>query len=112
MNKIIGFILLVAGLVLIGFSLWQSYAIFFGKTSAPLVFKTSVPLQQTANRNATTIEQQIQAQISDAVQKQLGQIISPDSITKILNLLSWSIFAGILILGGAAISGIGAKLLR
>jgi len=50
--------------------------------------------------------------INEAVKTQLNQIISPESITKILNLGAWSIFAGILILGGGVISGIGVKLVN
>lgn len=105
-NRIAGYVLLGLGLVLIGWTLWYSYSIFNGKTSAPLVFKTPVPLQTAGN---TT---DIQIQINNAVKQQLGQILPAEAITKILNLLSWSILAGIFILGGGAIAGIGVKLVK
>jgi hypothetical protein len=108
LNKIIGYILLVVGLTIIAGTLYQSYNIFTAKASAPLIFKTPLSAQQDigfANQDA-------QSQINSAVKKQINQILPADSITKTLNLLSWSIFAGILVLGGGAISGIGVKLIK
>ncbi len=106
MNKIIGYVLLAAGLLLITLALWQSYNIFTGKTSAPIVFQT------TGEINSQGAVGDAQQQINQAVQKQLNQILPPASITKILNLASWCIFAGILIFGGSALSGIGVKLIK
>jgi hypothetical protein len=34
------------------------------------------------------------------------------AVSKVLNLLSWSLFAGILIIAGGVISGIGVKLVK
>jgi len=111
LNKIIGYILLSAGLFLILFSVYQSYVIYTGKTSAPLVFQ--VPLAQeissTTGQNAT---QQIQNQIDQSVQKQINQILPPATITKILNLAVWSFLAFVLIFAGGTISGIGVKLIK
>ncbi len=110
-NKILGYVLLAVGLVIIGWVLWQSYNIFTARVQAPLVFKTPAP-QQSASSDSKSLEQQLQAQMNQAIQKQLGQIIAPDSITKILNLIAWSIFAWILIMTGGAIAGIGVKLIK
>ncbi len=106
-NKILGYVLLTLGLALIGLTLWQSYNIFNDKASAPLMFKTQLPLA-TGNGNALDV----QNQINNAVKQQMGQILPPDAITKILNLASWSILASIFILGGGAIAGIGIKLVK
>lgn len=107
-NKIIGYVLLIIGLAAILLTAYQSYNIFIGKTSAPLIFKTSLP-QQTAN-NINPLN--IQAQINETVRQQITQIISPDAITKALNLLSWSFLAGLFIMAGGAIAGIGVKLVK
>lgn len=106
-NKIIGIVLLVAGLVVISFSLYQSYNIFTDKTPAPLIFKTS---NITNNNNAAGSD--VQKQIENTVQQQINQILPSASITKILNLLCWSMFAMILIFGGSQISGLGIKMLN
>ncbi len=108
-NKIFGYILLILGLVLISFALWQSYNIFNAKISAPLVFINS-NVEKSSQKNANLYD--IQGQIQSAINSQIGQIIPPDTITKILNLISWSIFAGILIVAGSAVAGVGIKLIK
>lgn len=104
-NKILGYVLLVLGLVIIAWTGWQSYNIFFGKTSAPLVFKTPLYSASSAGNDITS-------QVQNAVNQQLGQVVSPDSITKIFNLSSWMLLAWIFILAGGTISKIGVKLIK
>ncbi len=110
-NKILGYVLLVLGLALIGWTLWQSYDIFTAKSSAPLIFRTQPPAQ-TQTGKVQDIQAQLQAQMNQTIQQQLGQILPAETITKVLNLLSWPILAGVLIFGGSAISGIGVKLIK
>lgn len=111
LNKIIGYVLLVAGLFLIIFSVYQSYNIYTGKSAAPLVFQ--VPSAQELSLGASqNIAQQIQNQIDQTVQKQINQILPAAAITKILNLAVWSFLAFILIFAGGTISGIGVKLIK
>ena len=111
LNKIIGYILLTAGLLLILFSVYQSYNIYTGKSSAPLVFQ--VPsAQEIHSGTGQNIAQQIQNQIDQSVQKQINQILPSATITKILNLAVWSFLVFILIFAGGTISGIGVKLIK
>lgn len=110
-NRTIGYILLVIGLAVIGWTAWQSYNIFTAKSEPPLVFKTSVS-QNSSNFGLQNIQDQIQAQLEQTIQKQIGQILSASSITKTLNLIAWSMFALILIWAGGAVSGIGIKLIK
>jgi hypothetical protein len=110
-NKIIGYILLAVGLLLIIFSVYQSYAIYTGKISAPLVFQ--VPsAQELSSATSQNTAQQIQNQIDQSVQKQINQILPLSTITKILNLGVWSFLAFVLIFAGGTISGIGVKLIK
>jgi L-cystine uptake protein TcyP (sodium:dicarboxylate symporter family) len=110
-NKIIGYILLVIGLLIIVWTLYQSYNIFTAKASAPLIFKTQI-LQQTSERQKTQdLQQQLQQQMEETIKKQISGLIPPDILPKILNLISWSILVGILIFGGGQISNIGIKLI-
>lgn len=106
LNKILGYVLLAAGLLLISWTLWQSYGIFTGKVSAPLVFQTSSEITSSDSGNS------IQDQINMAVQNQLKQVLSPAAVTKLLNLSSWSLLAFILIWAGSAMSKIGVKLVK
>ncbi len=105
-NKILGYILVIAGLLLIVFVVWQAYSVFTNRASVPLLFKSA---PASTEKVAT---QDIQGQINEAVKKQIGQLISPEDITKILNLISWSLLLWILIIAGGTLSGIGVKLVK
>jgi hypothetical protein len=75
------------------------------KSSAPLVFKTHAMVQAQVG-NA----QDVQTQINEAVKNQISDMISAGDVTKILNLLSWTLLASLLIVAGGIVSGIGVKL--
>ncbi|MDP3882502.1 MAG: hypothetical protein Q8Q48_00385 [Candidatus Staskawiczbacteria bacterium] len=106
LNKTIGYILLAVGLILIFGTLWQTYNIFFDKTSAPLVFKTPNEIG-TSSEGAS-----VQEQINNAVQNQLNKALPMATITKLLNLTAWSMLAFILVVAGGTVSGIGVKLIN
>ena len=110
-NKIVGYALLIAGLSLIIFTLYQSYNIFWGNSSVPLVFKVPTMTQPSKNNGVGSL-QDIQKQLNEEISKQISQIIPADALPKILNLLSWSILAGIFIFGGGQIAGLGIKMIK
>ena len=107
--KIFGLILLAAGLAIIFWSLYSSYNIFTAKTAAPEIF--------AAQKGAATSptgkgSQNIQDQVQQMIGEQLKGLLPTTSINQLLNLIAWSIFAGILIVGGSQISNIGIRLLK
>ena len=106
-KKILGLILLFVGLTIILYSLYSSFNIFTAKTSAPEIFKTE---ETTLSQKGGT--QDIQAQLEKAIGEQLKGMLPVDSLPTLLNLVAWSIFAGILIFGGAQISSLGIKLIK
>ncbi len=110
-NKIIGYALLIIGLLLITLTLYQSYNIFMGNSSAPLLFKTQAPAQSSKTSGVGSL-QDLQKQLNEEISKQFGQMIPADTLPKILNLLSWSTLAGILIFGGGQISSLGIKMIK
>ena len=106
-RKIIGWILLAVGLLLIGWTLMNSYNIFTGQAELPEFFEQpEETLVQTGD------SQDMQAQLQQMMGEQLKGMIPVDSIAKILNLTVWSILAFILIFGGTQIAGIGIKLMK
>ena len=107
LNKIIGYILLICGLVIIGFTLFESYNIFNGKVSVPLVFKIQTSEQKASSNNSFDL----QKQLDEAIKKQLTEVLPPETFSKILNMLSWSMFSGILIFGGSQIAGLGIRMI-
>lgn len=104
-KKTLGLVLLVLGIAIICYGLYSSFSIFTAKTAAPNVFKSET---QTLPQK---IGQDIEAQLQDMIGEQLKGIIPTDSVSSMLNLAAWSIFAGILIFGGAQIAGLGIKLM-
>ena len=96
-----GLILLVLGLIIIFYSLYSSFNIFTAKAAPPEIFKAEPSAQGT-------VAGSIQAQIEE----QLKGMLPVDSVPTLLNLISWSIFAGILIFGGAQIASLGIKLIK
>ncbi len=98
-HKIIGYILLFLGIVIILGVIYQTYNIFTDKVSAPLIFKV-----QNQKQNPSDYQQQV-------IQKQVTNLIPIDTVPKILNLISWSLLAGILIFGGGQIASLGIRMI-
>ena len=108
LQKFSGWILLLVGVGIILWSLYSSYNIFTAKTTAPEIFKmaekeTVLPKKET---------QKLETQIQEMIGEQLKGMLPVGSITTLLNLIAWSIFAGILIFGGAQIANLGIKLIK
>lgn len=111
-NKIIGYVFVFLGVVLILWGLWFSFGIFKGEKPAPELFKIDVSKKEVSLPQGNGVNEQMQNQISSLLQSQLGNIISGDSINKILNLSAWFIFMTILVLACGKISSIGVQLIK
>ncbi|MDP4007203.1 MAG: hypothetical protein Q8P55_01220 [bacterium] len=110
-NKIIGFILLAAGVLTIAATLFFSWQIFTGVTPAPELFST--PQERVADSSLPVGSlQDLQNQLPDLLGQQLQGLLPADTIPQMLNLAAWSMFAGLLLLGGSLIAGIGIKLVK
>ncbi|MDP3093808.1 MAG: hypothetical protein Q8N16_03520 [bacterium] len=107
--KVFGWLLLLAGLAIIIYGLYASFGIFTGKTAVPEIFKLdSVKTGKTPKISAFGGE----IDLSGVLGSELGQFLPANSLPKTLNLVAWSIFTGILILGGSQIAGLGIKLIK
>lgn len=124
-KQIIGWALVLVGFGIIIGGVWSSYNIFSGKKPAPAIFSSPAlqsetgekpPIVDSKNMTSEQIQKQIQEQIQQQMQKnvqeQFGKLLPPDFIPKALNLFSWSLFTGILILAGGKIASIGTGLLK
>jgi len=107
--KIFGWVLLLLGVAIIGWTLYSSYNIFTAKVAPPAFFE--MPKEAVKIPAATGI-QDIQEQIGTIIGEQLKGFLPVDTLPKILNLLVWSILAGLLIFGGGQISNLGIKLIK
>jgi len=117
-NKIFGGILLALGLFIILWGLYSSYSIFKGNAVLPQVFRadeliTEEPIGEEGKSDLSGLTpEEIQQNMEEAVGEQLAKIFPPGVFLKLLNLVSWSIFAWILIMGGGKIGFLGIKMLK
>jgi len=108
-QKVLGWFLLVLGILIIGWTLLYSYNIFTAQGHLPEFFKAP---SEVSDRQAASGTAGAQAQIEKAISEQLRAFISTDSLYQLLNLGVWSMLAFILILGGSQISSLGIKLIK
>lgn len=101
---VIGYVLLLAGVLLIIFPLWQTYNIFTGKATPAPVFQKPIALQ--VNQQVSALD--IQGQIQNALIK----IMPIDFIDNSLNLGTRLLLMWILIYGAGKIAEIGVKLIK
>ena len=113
---IIGWVLVIAGLLIIGQTISNSYQYFTAKADFPAVFTAPVANSATDSKTIAAAASQnpqemAQAQIQQSMNQAVGNLLPVDSITKLLNTIVWSIFATILIYAAGKICSIGIQLL-
>jgi len=115
-QKILGFALLAGGIGIILYSLYASFTFFTGSATPPEIFSigasdSRVEGKETQDLSLESIED-LGSQIPKLLEGQLQGLLPAGLIPRVLNLTVWSIFAGILMLGGGQIAGLGIKLLK
>jgi len=108
-NKIFGWFLLAIGLIIIFGSLYFSFNIFTNRNEAPEIFKLEKVDKEIDNADLMALSPEAMQEI---IQEQVKNMMPSEFMSKLLNLISWSIFAGILIFAGSRVSGIGIRLMR
>lgn len=110
-QKLIGWALLFAGVAIIFWCLYSSYNIFNNKALLPEIFKIEEK-KATPTKKVQGLESQMEEKVKELLGEQFKAILPTDTVPKLLNLISWSILAGILIFGGSQLAGVGIRLLR
>jgi len=108
-----GWFLLVFGMGIILWTLYSSFNVFTGKTPVPEIFKiekkVEIPLPAQAPK---TPQAQMEKIFQEQIQEQMKGMLPSDVLPRLLNLISWSIFAGIMIFGGSQVASLGIKLIK
>lgn len=116
--KIFGWLLLLLGLAVIFYTVFASYQALTGKLLLPEVFNiSSQKAAQPKSEGLLGIVNQFGKLFGSQFGSQSGLEISQllpilDALPKLLNLLVWSVFAGILIFAGSQVAGLGIKLIK
>lgn len=111
LERILGFLLLLLGLGIIGFTLFMSFQIFTGKTNPPQVFSFEEKKIETSPRDESSPLGNFQELAQQTLQDQIQNIVPSGTVPTILNFTAWSFLAGLFLLGGSQIAGIGIKLI-
>jgi hypothetical protein len=107
-EKIFGWCLLLAGLFIIFWSLWFSFKVFKGEKKFFEIFKLEEKSLEKETPAPKTMEEKVKKEISE----NLNKILPKREISKLLNLISLSIFVGIFIFGGGKIASLGIELIK
>ena len=112
MKKIFGWTLLVIGVLIIIWVIWTSFEIFTAQRPAYEIFKLSTTQDISLKKDGGNLEIQIQEQMQQIIKEQFKEMFPPEFLIKLFNLMSWSIFAIILFMGGEKLAVIGIRLLK
>ncbi len=110
-SKIFGWALLILGVVVIFWTLITSYNIFTSKTDTPQFFEAKEVVSVSAVDREDLSPEEMQGEMERIMGEQIREIIPTETIFALLNLISWSILAWIMIFGGGKIATIGIKLI-
>ncbi|MDO8424458.1 MAG: hypothetical protein Q7S70_00780 [bacterium] len=112
-SKIFGWILLIAGVIIIGWTLVLSYNVFTGKTAAPTIFEVpKTVVKATAPKDSINSLEDVQGQLQTMLGDQLKGLLPAETVPKILNLTIWGMLAWVLFMGGNQLAGLGIKLIK
>ena len=117
LKQIFGWVFLFLGVAIILYGLYASSNIFSGATPPPEIFSapeaaTSLNQEKISDIQSQDPQARMEQMMGEQIGEQIKAILPPDFLPTLLNLMAWSIFVGILILGGVQISGLGIKLLK
>ena len=107
-SKVIGWLTFLAGISIILFTLYSSYNVLTGKAALPEFFHFEAKQTQSAQKETFPGQEMI----GDLISEQLKGFFPENTVPRVLNLLVWSVLAGILIFGGSQIANLGIKLIK
>lgn len=114
MKNILGWILVLIGLLIIFGDILVTANYFTGKEKFPEIFKEqsfSSSNSDTTKSNGSDMQNQINDAVSNAVRDQLSKTFPSSSVALMLNASLWSIFAFFLLGAGGKLVEVGGKLL-
>lgn len=107
-KQFLAWVLIIIGLGIVFWDIYSSYYFFTAQKEFPAVF-----VQNTATKvdNSATGDT-IQDQVGKVVKEQMQQLIPENTVTQLLNISSWIIFASFLLWAGGKLIGIGSDFLK
>ncbi|XOB42425.1 MAG: hypothetical protein ACKKMP_03640 [Candidatus Nealsonbacteria bacterium] len=108
-TKIIGWLIFIIGISIIVLTIYHTYNIFTGKASAPEIISLNIEKPKTSGQGGLPTNPD---QFREMISQQLANMLPLESLPQFLNLIVWTIGAGVLMLGGSKIAGLGVNLIK
>jgi hypothetical protein len=106
-KTLLGWVLIIAGLLLVFWSVQGTYNNFTGKTEFPRIFSTT-----EGKEIKQSIDDNLEGKIGNIVKDQLNNIISQESTEKMFNMTAWIMFATFLVFSGSKVVAMGTGLIQ
>ena len=107
-KQFLAWALIIIGLGIVFWDIYSSYYFFTGQKEFPAVFVQSTALKTDNPTTGATIQEQV----GNVVKEQMQQLIPENTVTQLLNISSWIIFASFLLWAGGKLIGIGSDFLK
>jgi hypothetical protein len=107
-RQFLAWVLIIMGLLIVFWDISSSYYYFSAQQEFPKVFLNS----QVSTTMNTSTGNAIQDQIGSIVKDQIKQMIPENTVTQLLNMTSWIIFASFLLWAGGKLVGMGSDFLK
>jgi hypothetical protein len=105
----LAWILIIIGLFIVFWDITSSYYYFSAQKEFPKVFLNN---QISNTTNSVPTGNLIQDQIGTIVKDQIKQLIPENTVTQLLNMTSWIMFASFLLWAGGKVVGLGNDFLK
>jgi len=107
-RQFLAWILIILGLFIVFWDIASSYYYFSAQKEFPKVFINT----QTEESSSSSTGTGIQDQIGSIVKDQIKQMIPENTVTQLLNITSWIMFASFMLWAGGKLVGMGSDFLK
>lgn len=105
MKKLIGWILIISGILLVLGTIYSTYLNFTGQSEFPQIFTVQeVEVAPTTGG--------LEDQIGGMIREYIKEILPQDVTTQALNMFAWTLFAVFLVYSGSKLVSMGGTLLK
>ena len=105
MKKIIGWFLIILGIIMVLGTIYSTYLNFTGQSEFPQIFTVQeVEVAPTTGG--------LEDQIGGMIREYIKEILPQDTTTQMLNMFAWIMFAVFLVYSGSKLASMGGALLK
>lgn len=107
-RQFLAWVLIIIGLGIVFWDISSSYYYFTAQEKFPQVFAENKKVETNNSTTGTTIQEQV----GNVVKDQIKQLVPENTVTQLLNICSWIVFASFILWAGGKLIGIGNDFLK